>query len=80
MEYFKALVTIQSYAKAQSYAKDAAAPSDQNNTRHVQRHNYATAATAATSEDDRGLKINHDDTFTLQGKHFPLKSLVPEEI
>ena len=38
------------------------------------------AATSSTSEEVSGLIMNYDVTFTLDGKFYPLKAFVPEEI
>ena len=73
LEYAKVSVTIQSYAKAQYYFKVMGTPSNPKDNRH-------TADASSTSEEVSGLKTNDDGNFILDGKFYPLKALVPEEI
>ena len=73
LDYAKVSVTIQSYSKAQYYAKAMETPSNPKDTRRV-------ADTSSTSEGVSGLKTNDDGTSTLDGNVYPLKAFVPEEI
>ena len=52
---------------------------DPKDTRCDQRR-AAAAATSSTSEEVFGLNTNDDVTFMLDGKIYPLKAFVPEEI
>ena len=79
LEYARVPVMIQSYTKAQSYAKAMGTPSDKKDNRR-DRFRSDAAANSSTSEEVTGLKTNYDGTFTLDGKFYPLKAFVPEEI
>ena len=70
LEYAKVPVTIQSYAKDQSYAKETDAHPEPKNTRCAWRR-ASTTATSSTSEEVSCLKTNDDGTFTLDGIFSP---------
>ena len=80
LEYSKVPITIQSYSKAHSYAKYTVAPLDHKDKQCARRPTAAADATATISKDVPGLKTNHCGTFTLDGKSYPRKAFVPEEI
>ena len=80
LEYSKLIVTIHSYAKAQSYIKAASAPSYQKDAWRTRICTAAAATTETTSEYYPGLKTNPNWTFTLDGKFYTLKSFVSEDI
>ena len=73
LDYAKVPVTIQAYAKSQFYYNATGTPSNTNDNRRA-------AAISSNSEEVSGLKKNDDGTFTLDGKLYPLKEFVPEEI
>ena len=79
LEYAKVPITIQSYAKAQSYTNVSGTTSETKDTRRVCSRDSA-AATSSTSEEVYGLKTNDDGNFMLDGKFYPLKAFVLEEI
>ena len=54
-------------------------PYEPKDTRRAWCH-ASVAANSSTSEEVSGLKMNYDGTFMLDGKFYPLKALVPEEI
>ena len=79
LDYVKVPVTIQYYVKSQSYAKTTWTPYYPRDT--IRAHcSSAAAATSSTLEEVFGLKTNDDGTFTLDGKFYPLKAFLPEEI
>ena len=80
LEYTKVPVTIQSYAKDQSYDKATGNPSEPKDTRHARRRADVTATDSPTSEKITGLNTNDDRTFTLDGKFYLLKEFMPEDI
>ena len=65
---------IQSYAKAQYYAKETGTPSYPKDTRSAWRC-AAAEATSSTSEEVAGLKMNDDGNFMLDGKNILLRHL-----
>ena len=79
LEYSKIPVTIQSYAKSQSYAKVTGTPSDPKDTRSA-RCRAVVSATSSTSDEVASLKTNDDGNFKLDGNFYPLKAFVTEEI
>ena len=80
LEYSKLPVTIQSYAKARSYAKDTGDLSYQKGKSRAWRRTDAANATATTPEQVPVLKTNTNGTFNLDGKFYPLKAFVTEDI
>ena len=82
LEYAKVPVTIQSYAKYQSYARATPPPppSYQKYTRRAQRCADTADTTSTNLEEVKRLKSNNDGTFTLDGNFYPLKTFVREEI
>ena len=77
--YAKVTVTIQSYSKARSYDNATGTHYDSKDTRRAWCRS-ATAATSSTSEEVSELKTNDNGSFMLDGKFYPLKAFVPEEI
>ena len=73
LDYYKVPVTIHSYTKDQSDAKSTGTPSKPKFTGCV-------VATSSNSEEVAGLNTNDDGNFMLDGKNYPLKAFVPEEI
>ena len=61
LEYARVPVMIQSYTKAQSYAKEMVTPSDKKDNRR-DRFRSDAAANSSTSEEVTGLKTNDDGT------------------
>ena len=80
LKYAKVPVTIQSYAKAQSYAKMTGKPSEPKDTRHSWHHAVVAVTVSYTSYEFPGLNINDDGTFTLYGKFYLLKAFILEDI
>ena len=70
LEYAKVPVTIQSYAKDQSYAKETDAHPEPNNTRCAWRRASIRSHRTGTEEVSR-LKTNDDGNFTLDGIFSP---------
>ena len=68
LEYAQVPVTIQSYAKAQSYAKMTGKTSGPKNTRRARRHDTVAVTVLSNTDKFPGLKANNDGTFSLYGK------------
>ena len=80
LEYSKVNITIQSYVKAQSYAKATGTPSEPKDTKWDRSHAATSATVSSTSEEVPGLKTNDDGTFTLDGRFYWFKVFVLEDI
>ena len=61
-------VSVQSYAKAQSYANMTGKLSEPKGTRYDWRHAAVEVTVLSTSDKFPGLNINNDGTFILYGK------------
>ena len=68
LKYAKVPVTIQSYAKARSYAKMMGKTSEPNDTRCAQHHAVVAVTVSSNSEEFPGLKTNNDGISYLYGK------------
>ena len=55
-------------------------PSEPKDTRYYQCRASTAATTSSTSQEVPRLNNNDDGMFTLDGKLYPLKAFVPEEI
>ena len=80
LEYAKVPVTIQSYAKAQSYAKTTGKYSEPKDTRRFWSHAAMAATVSCTSEELSGLKLMMTGHSLCFRKFYPLKAFVLEEI
>ena len=80
LEYAKVPVTIQSYAKAQSYAKTTGKSSEPKYTRRFWSHAAMAATVSCTSEELSGLKLMMTGHSLCFRKFYPLKAFVLEEI